>query len=245
MQYEKFASIYDRLMADVDREGWADYLMEFIPKGASVLECACGTGEMSIALSKRGLNVTAADLSEEMLSEAAQKQREAGFASRGLRFVKMDMRSLVSHKRVDCVVSCCDGANYLTSREDLKKFFSSAWDVLKPGGLLLFDVSSRYKLSKVIGNNCFVENGEDIAYLWQNCYDDASKLIRMELSFFIKRGELYERVDETHLQRAHSVREIENALRETGYECSAYGFLTHDAPKETDERIQFAARKPQ
>lgn len=243
MQYGKLAALYDGFMSDVDRGGWADYLMRFIPKGADVLECACGTGEMSIRLASRGLNVTAADISDEMLMVAARKQREAGVPASRLRFVNMDMRTASCHKKVDCVVSCCDGVNYLTSRADAMSFFTAANSALKPGGLLLFDVSSRYKLSRVLGNNCFTDNGEERAYLWQNTYDEKTKLIRMELSFFVKKGALYERSDETHIQRAHSVRELTSWLRETGFEPAAYSFMTGKAPKEEDERIQFAARK--
>lgn len=243
MQYGSFSAVYDRLMKDVDYDGWAGYVSGFIPRGAEVLECACGTGEISIRLAKLGYSVTATDISEDMLRVAAEKQRSRGLAARALRFVKMDMRSLGTHKPVDCVVSCCDGVNYLTSRGDVKRFFASAWSALKPGGQLLFDISSRYKLSEVLGNNCFVDNGEDVAYLWQNCYDGETKLIRMDLSFFVKQAGGYARIDETHIQRAHSLREIGSWLNEAGFEYEAYGFLTTEKPGEKDERIQFAAKK--
>ena len=243
MQYGKLASLYDALMKDVDHAAWAAYVASFIPRGASVLECACGTGEISLRLAKMGYDVTATDISEDMLLEAAEKQRAAGLSLSKLRFIKMDMRSLASHKKVDCVLACCDGVNYLTGRDDVKRFFKSAHDVLKPGGLLLFDVSSRYKLENVLGNNAFVDNGADTPYMWQNYYDAETKLVRMELSFFKRKGELYERFDEVHIQRAHSKRELVNWLGEAGFECEAYGFLTREAPLETDERIQFAARR--
>ena len=243
MQYVKFASLYDKLMADVDYDGWARYVSRFIDRGGSVLECACGTGEMSLRLAKMGYSVTATDISEEMLMIASEKQRQAGLAMGKLRFVRMDMREVSSHKPVDCVLSCCDGVNYLTSTADLSAFFSSANSVLKPGGLLLFDISSRYKLSKTLGNNCFAENGRDAAYIWQNSYDEKTKLIEMELTFFIRNGELYERFDETHIQRAHSVREIGARLKEAGFTFEAYSCFKEEPPKETDERIQFIARK--
>ena len=156
----------------------------------------------------------------------------------------MDMRTLASHRAVDCVVCCCDGVNYLTSREDVKRFFSSAYSVLKPGGLLLFDVSSRYKLQNILGQNCFAENDRDIPYMWQNTYDEESKLLRMELSFFVKKGDMYARFDETHIQRAHSNREIESWLTACGFEAKAYDCFTKEAPAACSERIQFTARRP-
>ncbi len=243
MQYGKFAALYDKLMADVDYGAWADYVAKFIKPGSSVLECACGTGEISLRLAAKGYSVTATDVSEEMLAVAAEKQRRAGLAMSSLRFVRMDMRSLSVHKKVDCVLSCCDGVNYLTSTGDLERFFMGAASVLKPGGLLLFDISSRYKLANVLGNNCFAENGMDAAYIWRNAYDEKTKLVEMELTFFERKGGLYERFDETHIQRAHSVREIGSRLERAGFSYEAYACFTEDAPSDTDERIQFAARK--
>ena len=243
MQYGGFADYYDDLMRDVDYDGWADYAAGFMEKGSSVLECACGTGEISVRLAKMGFSVTATDISEEMLTVAQEKQRRMGLANRGLRFVRMDMRSLAAGKKQDCVLACCDGVNYLTSRGDVKRFFASANAVLKPGGLLLFDVSSRYKLENILGNNCFCEEGEELAYMWRNAYDPETKLIEMRLSFFKRRDGLYERLDETHIQRAHSVREIGSWLEEAGFGYEAYSFGTREEPKEDDERIQFSARK--
>ncbi|MBO4384679.1 MAG: class I SAM-dependent methyltransferase [Clostridia bacterium] len=243
MQYGEFAFVYDTLMKDVDRGGWADYVSGFIPEGASLLECACGTGEMSFKLARRGFSVTASDVSEGMLAVAAEKQRGLGLARADLKFIKADMRSLPEGKKYDCVVCLCDGVNYLASRTDVKKFFSSAHASLKDGGLLLFDISSRYKLENVLGNNTFADDGRELAYMWQNAYDAKTKLIEMKLSFFKKNGAKYERFDETHIQRAHSVREISSWLRETGFEPAAYGFMTLEQPKDTDERIQFTARK--
>lgn len=58
--YTAFASVYDRLMADVDYLAWARFYHELmerygVPRG-KVCECACGTGSITIALSKDGLS---------------------------------------------------------------------------------------------------------------------------------------------------------------------------------------------
>ena len=243
MQYGTFSEIYDALMKDVDYDGWAEYVSGFMPQGASVLECACGTGEISLRLAKKGFTVTATDISEEMLMVASQKQRKLGVPAQRLRFIRMDMRKLALHQRTDCVVSCCDGVNYLTSREDVKAFFASANSVLKPGGLLLFDVSSRFKLEHVLGCSTFAETGEQTPYIWQNTYDPETKLIRMELAFFRKRDGLYERFDETHIQRAHSLRELGSWLEEEGFSFEAFDCFTGGPVRENSERIQFAAKK--
>ena len=65
----------------------------------------------------------------------------------------------------------------------------------------------------------------------------------MFLTFFVKRGELYERFEERHLQRAYSVGEITALLKKAGFtSVDTYGELSFDKPKESEERIVFAAR---
>ena len=80
--YTAFASVYDRLMADVDYTGWARFyhtLMENygVARG-KVCECACGTGSLTIPLSRMGNQMTGVDLSADMLFEASQKARRMG-----------------------------------------------------------------------------------------------------------------------------------------------------------------------
>ena len=82
--YTAFASVYDRLMADVDYQGWAKHYHELmqrygVPRG-KICECACGTGSITIQLSKMGYQLTGVDLSPDMLFEASQKARK-GHAS--------------------------------------------------------------------------------------------------------------------------------------------------------------------
>ncbi len=244
--YERFAHIYDALMNDVDYDKWAEYVISFLVKNygdkkINILECACGTGAVTIRMAKRGYNIIGSDLSEDMLEVASEKARRNRL---NIHFIRQDMTCISLHKRVDAVISCCDGVNYLTSREKLLKFFSSAYDALKDNGLLLFDISSRYKLSTILANNTFGENQEDNAYIWKNIYDETNKLIEMNLTFFSRKGELFERFSETHIQRAHSVREISGALNDAGFELvGVYNAFTLDEADDKSERIQFVAKK--
>lgn len=242
--YGRFAAVYDRLMNDVDREAWGNYVLGLLGEGRkTVVDCACGTGELTLRLAAAGHAVIGQDLSEDMLRIAGEKARRARL---GIPFIRQDMRRLSLHKRVDAIVSACDGVNYLASRKALSEFLQSAYAALKPGGILLFDISSRYKLSTVLGSNTFALDEGDSAYIWQNAYDGETKLVRMDLTFFVEDGESgrYDRFTETHIQRAHSEREVRAALENAGFvNIEAYEAFTLDAPKDTTERLQFAARK--
>ncbi|MBQ6235287.1 MAG: class I SAM-dependent methyltransferase, partial [Clostridia bacterium] len=113
---------------------------------------------------------------------------------------------------------------------------------LKPGGLLLFDISSPYKFRRILGTNTFTEETEEYAYIWKNNYDPKSRLCEMTLTGFVKRGEQYDRFTETHLQRAHTAEEIRSALKRAGFEnVRSYDAFTRNPAKASSERIQFAA----
>ena len=241
-QYVNFADVYDTLMRDVDYGAWAEFLRARLPEPpARVADCACGTGEMTIRLKKLGYDVTGVDVSESMLAVAGEKARKAG---QSIPFIRQDMRRLALHRPADAVTCVCDGVNYLASREDMRAFFKSAANALKPNGVILFDISSRYKLAEVLGMNTFAEDDGERAYIWKNAYDDENKLIEMELSFFVKRGGAYERFTERHIQRAHSRVEVEHALEASGFEAvEVYGGIDMSAPEDETERLYFFARR--
>lgn len=243
-QYTAFAEVYDKMMHDVDRDAWIAYLDGFLKENNAhnILDCACGTGANAIRLYQLGYHVTGNDVSPEMLMEARNNAYKAG--AKHIIFICEDMRKLKIHKPVDAIVSVCDGVNYLTSLKDAESFFKHSADSLKPGGMLLFDVSSAYKLRKTLGMNTFTEETEDYAYIWKNNYDPKTKLCEMDLTCFVKRGEQYDRFAEKHIQRAYSVEELKRALGCAGFtEVRVYEAFTREAPKSNSERIQFVAIK--
>lgn len=239
--YGKFAGLYDPLMKDVDYDRWAEYIASFLPEGSlRIADCACGTGEITIRLAKMGYTLTGIDISEDMLRIAAEKARKSALK---LPFICQNMAELQLHRPQDAIVCACDGVNYLDSLEQVGRFFSAAYAVLKPNGLLLFDISSRHKLENVLDCNTFAEDDGERAYIWKNCYDPESRLISMELSFYEKQGELYRRFEESHIQRAHEEKELLSAMEKAGFDAAAYGFLTRKQAAEDCQRIQFIGRK--
>ena len=258
--YERFAQLYDTFMTDVDYEAWAQYLcalyarrgkgIQDSPAGfrtrtkrtLRLFDAACGTGGVTLPLAEQGYAVTGADLSEQMLFLAGEKARRRGLS---VPFVRQDLRALCVPRPVDVVNCACDGVNYLTSRAALCAFFRSSHAALKPGGLLLFDVSTRFKLSEVLGGNCFGEDLPECTYLWRNAYDPETKLLEMRLNVFTPEPDgRYRRFDEVHIQRAHSDAELRSALSNCGFAVlDVFDDLT-DAPcSERSERALYVCRR--
>lgn len=245
--YDEFAAYYDRLMADVDYADWADYLAQLLQchgvmPGQPVLDCACGTGEITLRLHRLGYRMTGADQSERMLEIAAQKARKAGAK---IAFIRQEMQHMQLHKPVSAITCACDGVNYLLTQKDALSFFRSANRALKDQGLLLFDVSSAYKLTHILGGQTFGEDDADCTYLWQNCFDPQTRLLEMRLAFFTPDGKgAYRRFDERHVQRAHTREELTELLTQAGFSIEGvFDAFTKEAPTATSERVQFVARK--
>ena len=246
--YTSFAEVYDQLMDNVDYERWADLYREIltaygVPTG-KVCECACGTGGLTIPLNRRGYQMTGVDLSQEMLFMAAQKARKVGL---GIPFVQQDMRNLRLHRQMDAVIATCDGVNYLLEDKDVLAFFTAAFNALRPGGALVFDVSTPWKLENMLGNQIICEDRPQVTYMWQNRYDGAKALVDMHLCIFIRQKDgSYRRIDEEQRQRAHTIQSLTALLTAAGFtNVHVFGNSRMEAPREGEQRWHIAAMKPQ
>lgn len=246
--YTSFARVYDKLMDTVDYAAWAEHYQQLmnachVPAKGRCVECACGTGNLTLPLRKMGYQMTGVDLSEEMLAAAMEKARAAGMA---IPFIRQDMRALTVPRRVDCVLATCDGVNYLTTPEDAQAFFAAAFAALKPGGALIFDVSTPEKLSQTLGNNTLYSDDDAVSYIWRNKWDDKNARVTLSLSLFALRGDgAYDRIEECQTQRAHTRKELRAWMTQAGFaDISFYGRLRMTRPRKGDDRWHVTAWKP-
>ena len=246
--YNAFARVYDELMDTVDYDAWAARYAALmtacgVPEKAKCVECACGTGNLTLRLKKRGYQITGVDVSEEMLAAAMEKVRAAGMM---IPFVKQDMCALTVPRLVDCVLATCDGVNYLTAPERAKAFFAAAFAALRPGGALIFDVSTPDKLKNTLGNNTLYSDDDSVSYIWRNAWDEQTACVTLTLSLFVKRPDgAYDRMEERQIQRAHTRQELKTWLIEAGFsDIQFYGRLRETPPRTGDDRWHVTVRKP-
>ncbi len=245
--YQDFAEVYDRLMDNVDYDSWADYYVRLLSiygiREGRICECACGTGSLTLPLYRAGFHITGVDLSREMLWQAAQKARKQGVA---IPFVQQDMKALNLHRPMDAVLATCDGVNYLLTDEDLKSFLRSAYRSIRPGGALIFDVSTPHRLADQLCAGLICEDREDVTYIWQNRWHEKSGIVSMDLCFFIREKDgRYRRTEEHQKQRAWDPHTIKSLLLQIGFRgICIYSNFTLNAAKDTDTRWHIAATRP-
>lgn len=249
--YDSFARVYDLFMDGTPYDAWLSNILSILKKEGIEdgigLDLGCGTGQMTRRLAASGYDMIGVDASAAMLSSAREKGGEE------ILYLCQDMRSFELYGTVAFAVSVCDCMNYLSGTEELKQVFALVNNYLDPKGLFLFDMNTPYKYREVLSDHTFAEAREDSAFIWDNYFDEKTGINQYELTLFLReKNGLFQRFEEEHLQRAFSLEEIENALRESGLSLEAvYDISAQDQNPssgidkyhEDAERILFVARE--
>ncbi|MCL1792376.1 MAG: class I SAM-dependent methyltransferase [Oscillospiraceae bacterium] len=213
------AKYYDALNIDADYKKVADYIEGvfslYQKKPESILDLACGTGNLAIELSNRGYDMTGLDLSAEMLAAAAAK-KNAG----KVLWTNQDMVSFELYGTVDAALCCFDSLNYVADPGDVKKCFALARNYLNPGGLFVFDVNSKYKFESVYANNSFIleDAKKKVFCIWQNRYRKKDGSCDFYITLFAKQPNGgYMRHEEAQREKYHSPEFLERALLDAGF----------------------------
>ncbi len=261
--YTGFAKVYETFMDNIPYKQWKEYLTGLlsdygIKAGSLVCELGCGTGTMTRLLAGAGYDMIGIDLSEEMLDIARYEHPEE---EGDILYLNQDMREFELYGTVAAVVSVCDSMNYITSEEELLEVFRLVNNYLDPGGYFIFDMKTEYQYEMLMGNRTIVDNREESTLIWENFYDKEEKLNHYDITIYSKAEfeeeetesdadaeadlpPLFERMEESHVQRAYPVERIAELLKEAGLEfVAAYDACTKEAPKPDSDRVYFVARE--
>lgn len=239
--YEFLAGCYDELTYDVGYSAWADYIEAHFRKrglpGKTVLDLACGTGSLTRELALRGYEMIGVDRSPEMLTEAAEKNRDAGEVPPI--FLCQSMDKLDLYGTIDACVCCLDSVNYVTDPKQLRKAFQRVYLFLMPGGLFLFDINTPSKLQGLDGQ-VFLDETEDTYCVWRTEYHRGLCTYYMDL-FDRRRDGAWQRELEIHRQRAYTTEELTGWLRAAGFnDIRTWGDGKLRRPTENEQRIYFS-----
>ncbi len=242
--YTSFSEIYDTLMhPDINYEQIADFIeniFDFSGKNPEmVVDLACGTGNLTLPLAERGYDMIGVDKSFDMLSIARKKAAQ----KKDILFLNQDMTKLDLYGTADAFISMIDGVNYILNPNSLYQMFKKIKTCfLNKNGIVIFDISSEFKLKKIIGNNTFIHDTDDIFYSWENKFNERYSVSDMYLNFFVKSGKGYERFCERHLQKAYSAKTIKEILKKAGFKkITAYDGFSFEKAGAQSERIVFVA----
>jgi len=244
--YSFFSSVYDTLTENVNYAARADYIADLLAdngiKGGILLDLACGTGTLSVEMSKKGFEVIGVDASADMLSVAMNNAYEA---ERNILFLCQPMQQLDLYGTINAAICTLDSINHLTDEADVQATFDKVSLFTEPGGIFIFDVNTVFKHREILADNTFVYDMDDVYCVWQNSFDSATDTVQIDLDIFEQVDDgVYERMQESFCERAYPLPLITEMLDKSGFETVAvYDELTREEPKENSERLFIVARK--
>lgn len=245
--YSGFASVYDLFMDETPYEEWGAFVTQSLRehgiREGLVLDLGCGTGTLTEYLAKAGYDMIGVDNSYDMLDVAMQKKEASGM---DILYLCQDMREFELYGTVAAVVSVCDSINYIVDPEELLTVFRLVNNYLDPEGLFLFDFNTEYKYREVIGDTVIAENREEGSFIWENMYDEESRINEYDLTIFKPAADpgLFEKIEEVHYQRGYTLAEMKQLIGQAGMIFEkALDADTHGEVTEQSERIYLFARE--
>jgi SAM-dependent methyltransferase len=249
--YRKFASVYDRLNADLFSVEMAQKTFSLIDRFKipvkRVLDLCCGTGTAVKIFAEAGYEAEGLDGSRGMLTIARKKlkRHQVKLHHQTLPDFKIpEKRGCRKPKQYDLITSYFDSLNYLLTPRDLGKTFKAVSRHLVTGGYFIFDMNTPHALKYMWNDNVHTDLKANIGIIWRNEYDPKTKTAVCYATFFAKEGKNWVRFDEEHVEAGYSNTEIRGLLREAGMKTRAlYDCRTMKKPTRETNRVLVVACK--
>jgi ubiquinone/menaquinone biosynthesis C-methylase UbiE len=243
--YQEYATVYDQ-------SGQLAFSLKMIPylgrllsrhpvEGRVMLELACGTGTVALAMAEAGWRVYGVDGSAAMLAQARAKA--AAHAAPPL-WSQQDMRHFILPEHVHLATCLYDSLNYMLTSDDLLTVFQAVFRVLVPGGIFLFDMNTAYALAEQWDNATYCVDSDDLTVIFQSEYDDYHQRVSVIATCFERLGELYRKISEQHTEQAYPPEQIATLLTDAGFQVEAhYECFSFREPTSVTGRVMWAARR--
>ena len=231
MSYDSLARYYDALVKDEEATvAWVDFTEKYCT-GKKILELACGSGEISIALAEKGYEVDATDLSAQMIAQAQAKSHPDNIT-----FRVMDMLEMDCNEPKDAILCYCDSLNYLSGISQVEQLINSCAEHLRPQGVFLFDMHTPDRLEEFADE--YIEEGllDGTAYQW-TIQSDEDKVYQ-HFAFWTEQGILQEH----HVQTVFDCEQVEQLMAKAGFETEIYTDFTQPG-KHPGEKYFIVGRK--
>lgn len=248
--FADFAVDYDRMIdwqARLKRE--APFFQRVFAEGnaGKVLDAACGTGHHAILFASWGIKVSGIDDSGDMINKARKSAVEAGwdidFRTGGFKDIGLEFT-----EEFDVVTCIGNSLPHIKLRESLTQAFSSFYNSLKPGGLLVIQMRNYQRViareEKFMPLNTRIDDGKEFLYL--RITEPGTDFVTFNIVVFMKdeAGNWSYRV-ETEKLKPWIARDIEDSLNKTGFCIEGmygdYGFAGFNSLDSTD--LVIIARK--
>ena len=237
--YAPLARWYDRLTGDVPYGAFADFDEAlFRADGGEfrlLLALCCGTGTLTWLLAARGYEMIGCDRSVDMLMQAQGKAVEGVTPPL---FLCQSAEALDLYGTVDAALCSLDALNYLEPPL-LPEVFRRLHLFVRPEGLLIFDLRTPQFLRSLDGE-VFVDETEELLCLWRADFDEENRALVYGMDLFTRRGQLWAREGEEHVEYAHEPEALRALLEGAGFSDVS---LRRDGPQGDQGRLWITAKR--
>lgn len=205
--YGEFSRYYDMLGWNIFAKVCAERLEAFFKlRGQTpetVLNLACGTGELEKLLKKTGIKFTGVDASAGMLREARKK-------CPGVKFIRGDAAEVRLDEKFDLVLFLFDSANHMYSLSHLVRVFKNARRHLKKGGHFIFDINTPAGLKG--WEETHIRRDRKYTVITTGTYHDEEMVAEVVIEAFIKDGRKYKKISQLLTEKAYEATDIFDGL---------------------------------
>lgn len=222
MSFKEYAAYYDLIYKDKDYEKEVDFIEdifgEFIgeSKPKKILEVGCGTGNYTKIMVDRGYEVTAVDVSEDMLKLASEK------CDCECKFIKGDIGDITINEKFDTCIAMFAVMGYITENTEIIRALNNIRRLLKPNAIFVFDVWNGLAVLRRLPEQRLkeVENDElkiiRFAVPYLRAFEHICE-VNYKLIIQNKRDSKLKEINEKHVMRFYFPQELKYYLENAGF----------------------------
>lgn len=211
--YENIAELYDEIFPL--KQTRLDFIESFLKNNLRVLDIGCATGELALALKKKGHQVVGIDLDEKMIALAGQKAKKQGLKTE---FSIKDMTKIgedFSPGSFGAVLCFGNTLVHLENPGKIKEVFIGIHKVLKIGGIFLVQVVNYDRILAGGIKELPLLESENFIFRREYRYDEAEHSIQFLTHLTIKKkGEV---VKSSETLYPLTSRELKDSLDHAGF----------------------------
>ncbi len=252
--YRNTASLYDIDSRDNLHDDIPFYIEYAQKLGGEVLELGCGTGRVSLALARKGINVTGLDLSSQMLDVFKQKLTKEHGLSGSIKLVHGDMADFKFNRKFSLVIAPFRAFQALTDDNDVLNSLACINKHLSDDGLFIVNVFKPF--SVLDGSWCYEEctqwerlDEETGNYVikkhWGDKIDIDKQIIYPHFAYYVtdKNGKTTRETEDLSLKYYYE-KQLEDILTKAGFEITErFGWYDKKPIAEANRELIFVCRR--
>ncbi|MBW4569108.1 MAG: class I SAM-dependent methyltransferase [Tolypothrix carrinoi HA7290-LM1] len=212
-------------------------MLQYLPKGADILDLGCGSAQFVQQLHIRGYQATGLDASKELLEYARKNAPES-------EFILGDVREFKLPPSFDGVFSK-DVLLFILNIEELTAVFQNVYAAMRDNGIFVFTIPITDWLHE-IAPPLFdhVNVNDECALIEIFHYKPEERMWEIKVTGFELIESIWKRADTTWLRKDFFLTEVQSALEKVGFTDISHYNLKDFGADDSAGMACFVCRKP-